>query len=47
MTIEQDVQEYHRHLRKNYQAGVITEQELQELTDQYERDLLWELKITG
>lgn len=47
MTIEQMVQEYRRHLRKNQQAGVITEQEVEELTGQYEKDLLWEITITN
>lgn len=46
MTIEQMVQEYRRHLRKNYQAGIITEQEIDELTEQYEKDLLWKITIS-
>lgn len=47
MTIEQEVQEYRHKLMNNVVAGILTEDELYELVEQYKADLLWELKITG
>jgi hypothetical protein len=45
MTIEQEVQNYRRMLTRKVIMGILTDKEADELEHQYERDLLWELKI--
>ena len=47
MTIEQEIQNYRRMLTSKVIAGILTDKEVDKLAEQYEKDLLWELKITG
>ena len=46
MTIEQEVINYRRMLTSKVISGTLTDKEADELAEQYESDLLWELKIT-
>lgn len=47
MTIEQEVINYRRMLTSKVVNGILTDREADELAEQYEKDLLWELKIVS